>query len=41
MCVGSGIELAKNFYKRIRPNITPSKINIFKRFGTAMIKFNK
>ena len=40
MCVGSGIELAQNFYKRIRPNITPAKINIFKRFGTAMIKFN-
>ena len=40
MCVGSGIDLAKNFYKRIRPNTTPSKINIFKRFGTAMIKFN-
>ncbi len=40
MCIGSGIELAQNFYKRIRPNITPAKINIFKRFGTAMIKFN-
>ena len=37
MCIGSGIELAQNFYKRIRPNITPAKINIFKRFGTAMI----
>jgi len=40
MCIGSGIDLAQNFYERIRPNITPSKINVFKRFGTAMIKFN-
>ena len=23
MCIGSGIELAQNFFKRIRPNITP------------------
>ena len=40
MCIGSGIDLAQNFYERIRPNITPAKINVFKRFGTAMIKFN-
>lgn len=37
MCVGSGIDLAKAFHKQIKPNITPSKINIFKRYGTAMI----
>ena len=40
MCVGSGIDLAKAFYKKINPNITPSKINIYKRFGTAMISYN-
>ena len=39
MCIGSGIDLAQNFYERIRPKITPAKINVFKRFGTAMIKF--
>jgi len=40
MCVGSGIDLAKAFHRRIKPNITPSKINIYKRFGTAMINHN-
>ena len=38
MCVGSGIDLAKEFHRRIKP--TPSKINIYKRFGTAMIRHN-
>ena len=33
MCVGSGIELAKKFHKKIKPNITPTKINIYRRFG--------
>ena len=37
MCVGSGIDLAKAFHSKIKPNVTPSKINIYKRFGTAMI----
>ena len=37
MCVGSGIDLAKAFHSRIKPDVTPSKINIYKRFGTAMI----
>jgi len=40
MCVGSGIDLAKAFHKKIKPNVTPSKINIYKRFGTAMISHN-
>jgi len=40
MCVGSGIDLAKAFHKKIKPNITPSKINLYKRFGTAMISHN-
>jgi poly(A) polymerase len=40
MCVGSGIDLAKAFHKKLKPNITPSKINIYKRFGTAMISHN-
>ena len=34
MCVGSGIDLAKAVQKKINPK---SKINIFKRYGTAMI----
>jgi putative nucleotidyltransferase with HDIG domain len=34
MCVGSGIDLAKTVQKKINPK---SKINIFKRYGTAMI----
>ena len=37
MCVSSGIDLAKAFHSKIKPNVTPSKINIYKRFGTAMI----
>ena len=40
MCVGSGIDLAKAFHKKLKPNVTPSKINIYKRFGTAMISHN-
>ena len=26
MCVGSGIDLAKAFHKKLKPNITPSKL---------------
>ena len=36
MCVGSGIDLAIQIQKRINPNI---KVNIFKRYGTAMINY--
>ena len=36
MCVGSGIDLAIQIQKRINPNM---KINIFKRYGTAMINY--
>ena len=36
MCVGSGIELAKYIQDKINPN---KKINIFKRYGTAMIYY--
>ena len=36
MCVGSGIDLAIQVQKRINPNI---KVNIFKRYGTAMINY--
>ena len=36
MCVGSGIELAKYIQDKINPN---KKINIFKRYGTAMISY--
>ena len=34
MCVGSGIDLAKDVQKKINSKV---KINIFKRYGTAMI----
>ena len=34
MCVGSGIDLAKSVQKKINPK---GKVNIFKRYGTAMI----
>ena len=37
MCVGSGIDLAKAFHSKIKSNVTLSKINVYKRFGTAMI----
>ena len=36
MCVGSGIDLAIQVQKRINPNM---KVNIFKRYGTAMINY--
>jgi len=36
VCVGSGINLAKNVSKRLKLN----KVQIFKNFGTAMIKYN-
>lgn len=36
MCVGSGIDLAIQIQKRINPNM---KVNIFKRYGTAMINY--
>ena len=36
MCVGSGIELAKYIQEKINPK---KKINIFKRYGTAMISY--
>ena len=36
MCVGSGIELAKHIQQKINPH---KKINIFKRYGTAMISY--
>ena len=36
MCVGSGIELAKYIQDKINPK---KKINIFKRYGTAMISY--
>ena len=36
MCIGSGIDLAKAVQKKINSKI---KINIFKRYGTAMINY--
>ena len=36
MCIGSGIDLAKAVQKKINPK---AKVNIFKRYGTAMINF--
>ena len=36
MCIGSGIDLAKAVQKKINSNV---KINIFKRYGTAMINY--
>jgi len=36
MCIGSGIDLAKAIQKKINPK---AKVNIFKRYGTAMINF--
>ena len=36
MCIGSGIDLAKAIQKKINPT---TKVNIFKRYGTAMINF--
>lgn len=36
VCVGSGINLAKIVSKRLKLN----KVQIFKNFGTAMIKHN-
>ena len=36
MCIGSGIDLAKAIQKKINPK---TKVNIFKRYGTAMINF--
>jgi len=35
VCVGSGIELAKSFSNKLK---TDSQVNIFKNFGTAMVK---
>ena len=37
MCVGSGIELAKKIQKKINPK---EQVKIFKRFGTAMVKYD-
>jgi poly(A) polymerase len=34
--VGSGIELAKNVAKELNPNL---RVNVFKNFGTAMLKY--
>jgi poly(A) polymerase len=36
MCIGSGIDLAKAVQKKINSKV---KINIFKRYGTAMINY--
>ena len=36
MCIGSGIDLAKTVQKKINSKV---KINIFKRYGTAMINY--
>ena len=36
MCIGSGIDLAKAIQKKINQK---TKVNIFKRYGTAMINF--
>ena len=36
MCVGSGIDLAKAVQKKINSS---AKVNIFKRYGTAMINY--
>nr|MBC8302778.1 tRNA nucleotidyltransferase [Pelagibacterales bacterium] len=36
LCIGSGIDFAIDIQKSIDPN---KKINIYKRFGTAMIKW--
>lgn len=38
VCVGSGIELAKAVAKKLDKNI---KVNVFKNFGTAMLKFKE
>lgn len=35
--LGSGIELAKSVAKKLGPNL---RVNIFKNFGTAMLKYN-
>lgn len=36
VCVGSGLELAKEVAKELQPKL---KVNYFKRFGTAMFKY--
>lgn len=36
--VGSGIELARNVAKSLKPS---PRVNIFKNFGTAMLKYNE
>ena len=38
MCIGSGIDLAKAVQKKINSKV---KINIFKRYGTAMINYGE
>jgi putative nucleotidyltransferase with HDIG domain len=35
VCVGSGINLAQNFAKKLRPN---PRVVVYKRFGTALVK---
>ena len=37
VAVGSGIELAKKFAKKIGPE---TRVNVFKNFGTAMVRYD-